>query len=337
MERMYCTVAELLADLEMEGVRNQSEARILDKIQAASQWIDRNFGQFIPTTETRRFDGDGTRELYLNPVLAITSLVVDDVTAPSSDYLLYPRNRLWENGPYIRIVIDPDATTVYYFGSEKDSVVVTGRFGLYENTINTGASVASQAGETTSLVVDDSSEISVGAVLLIEDEQELVTAVGTASDSTANLNGAIDAEDEVVTLTDASVLHIGEVIKVQFEQMKILDISGNDVLVTRGWNRTKRTTHTDASDVYVYRTFTVSRGVNGTTAAEHTSQTISRYVPPADIHYLCKQMAGLMLKKADSGFAGRIGNAETGETFYINEFPKSVIDQIRINYFVALL
>ena len=81
MERLYCTVNELLDDLEVEGVRNQSEARILDKIQAASQWIDHNLGRFIPVSETRRYDGDGTRELYLDPVLGITELVVDGLNA----------------------------------------------------------------------------------------------------------------------------------------------------------------------------------------------------------------------------------------------------------------
>jgi hypothetical protein len=208
---------------------------------------------------------------------------------------------------------------------------------MYEETIATGATVASQADDATSLVVDNAGGISVGAVLLIEDEQELVNAVGAATDSTAKLAADVDAEDDFMALSVASGLHVGEVIKVDIEQMKILDISGNNVLVTRGWNRTKRVSHTDLTVVYVYHTFTVARGVNGTVAAAHTSKAISRYVAPADIHWLCKQMAALMLKKADSAFAGRIGNVETGETFYVNEFPKSVIDQIRVNYFVPLL
>lgn len=339
MERLYCTVNELLDDLEVEGVRNQSEARILDKIQAASQWIDLNLGRFIPVSETRRYDGNGTRELYLDPVLGITELVVDGVNAAAGDFLLYPRNRLWQYGPYIRIMIDPSVSVsgIYNFLRANDSVAVTGRFGMYEQTVVSGATVASQTDNASSLVVDNAGGISVGAVLLIEDEQELVNAVGTATDSLAKLTADVDAEDEIMALSVASGLHVGEVIKVDFEQMKILDISGNNVLVTRGWNRTKRASHTDLSSVYVYRTFAVARGVNGTVAAAHTSKAIFVYVAPGDIHWLCKQMAALMLKKADSAFAGRIGNAETGETFYINEFPKSVIDQIRVNYFVPLL
>ena len=63
--------------------------------------------------------------------------------------------------------------------------------------------------------------------------RELVNAVGAATDSTAKLAANVDPEDEIMALSVASGLNIGEVIKVDFEQMKILDISGNNVLVTR--------------------------------------------------------------------------------------------------------
>jgi len=157
------------------------------------------------------------------------------------------------------------------------------------------------------------------------------------TDSTANTNEALTAEDDTVTVTDGAQIKTGELIRINFEQMKVLDISGNDLLVQRGWNRTKRTTHLTAQDVYVYRTFTVERGVNGTTAVAHTSKTVSRYSAPADITWLCKEIAGLMLKKADSGFSGKVGNESTGETFYYNEFPKGVIDNIKNAYFVPRL
>lgn len=334
MQRLYCTVDELLTDLGSEGVRNSSE-RVLWMIKQASEWIDRNIGMFIPLTETRRFDGDGTRELYVSPpVLAVTSVIDDETTLETTDYLLYPRNRLWSGGPYMRLVIDPDASSLYNWTAERDIVVITGRWGLYEESKSTGAEVASQAEDALTLTVDNGAVVSPGAVLLIESEQELVTGVSTPTDSTANTNGAITNEADTLTLTDASLVNIGEVVRVNFEQMKIVDISGNDLLVTRGWNQTKRAAHEDAQDVYVYRTFIVERGANGTTAAEHTSQAISRYVPPADVNWLCKQMAGLMLKKADSGFSGKVGNAELGETFYYSEFPKAVIDRVAGNYFV---
>jgi len=70
----------------------------------------------------------------------------------------------------------------------------------------------------------------------------------------------------------------------------------------------------------------VRRGVNGTTAAAHSTAAIYRYEVPESVNYLCRQIAGLMRAKAETGWSGKSGNAETGETFYFNEFPKQIRD-----------
>ena len=337
MGQVYCTVQELLNDLEHEGLRNHGAQRVYDMILSASQWILNRFGNFIPISETRYFDGDGSQELLVPALLSATTITVDDDELESGDYILYPQNKLWANGPYMRIKVLPDSGTVYYFPAIARVTSVLGNWGLWEKSQSTEATVASQTNSATTLVVDDASVISPGAVLLIESEQELVTGIGSATDATTNTNEALDAEEDQVTVLDGTVINIGEVIRVEFEQMLVRDISGNDLLVERGWNRTARVDHLTNLDVYVYRTFRVERGVNGTTAAAHDTQAISRYTVPPDVNYLCKQIAALMLKKADSGFAGKVGSVETGETFYFNEFPKSVIEQIQYNYFVPLI
>ena len=337
MGQVYCTVQELLNDLEHEGLRNHGAQRIYEMIEAASQFILRKFGNFIPISETRYFDGDGSQELLVPALLSATTITVDDDELESGDYILYPQNKLWANGPYMRINVHPDSDTVYYFPKIARTVSILGMWGLWNQSRSTGATVTSQTDSATTLVVDDASAISPGAVLLIESEQELVTGIGSATDATTNTNEALDAEEDQVTVLDGTKVRIGEVIRVEFEQMLVRDISGNDLLVERGWNRTVRVAHLTNLDVYVYRTFIVERGVNGSTAAAHDNKAISRYTVPADVNYLCKQIAALMLKKADSGFAGKVGSVETGETFYFNEFPKAVIEQIQYNYFVPLI
>jgi hypothetical protein len=168
-------------------------------------------------------------------------------------------------------------------------------------------------------------------VLLVETEQDVVTATGDPTDSTANLNGAIDANQEEITLDDASKVNLNEILRVGFEQMRVLDKAGNLALVSRGYNGTKRVAHNTATDVFVYRTYKVTRGVNGTTAVGHTTAAIQRYVPPEDINGLCRQMAALAIKMASTGFSGRVGNAETGEVSYYKAFP-SEIEKIRLAY-----
>ena len=332
--RCYCTLAELLEDLELNGPA-PSEAAMMRHIKRASQYVDKWVGQFIPTTQTRNFDGIGEKSLFVDPCLAITSLSDDSDAITATQYLLYPRNRHWENGPYTQVVVDPDATELSCFTNERDSVSIVGRWGKYEKHETTGSTVAnttSIAADGTSLVVANGSLICPGMVLLIESEQLLVEATGTPTDSTANVNETFSAADETLTVTDGTKVYAGEILKVDNEQMKVLSISGNDLSVVRGWAGTAKATHSSTTDVYAYRTYTVTRGVNGTTAAAHLNAVaISRYLPPYDVNWLCVQIAGLMHMKARSKFAGKVGNADMGETFYFNEFGAS-IKEVRRNY-----
>lgn len=326
---------EILQDLVLPGSRD--EATMMRYIKDASEWIDRELGNFIPITEAKRQDGEGGIDLYVPPLLAVTTLVDDANTLLITDYLLYPRSKLWENGPYIRITLDPDAATIGSWSNEADIIVINARWGMFELNRATGATVASQDISSTSLVVDTAVEISPGAVLLIESEQELVEGTGAATDSTADLAEDLDTSEEEIDVSDGTKVNTGEIIKVDFEQMKVLDKQTNTLLVERGWNGTKKNTHTTSTNVFVYRTFTVKRSCNGTTAAIHTTKAISRYFPPEDVNFLCRQMAALMFKKAQSGFAGKVGNPELGEVFYLQEFPKEAIEKVRKHYFVPLL
>ncbi len=333
-DRVYCTLAELLDDLDEPGALK--EAAVMRYIRAASDYIDQKIGRFIPVTETRRYDGNGLLEMFIDLCLAVTSLTLDATAITSTQYLLYPRSRHWENGPYNVLIIDPDATELSCWTAERDVVIIVGRWGLYEDTEATGATVSSQSSSETSLAASSGAAVSPGAVLLIESEQELVTATGDPSDSTANTNEAVDISEEEIDVTDGTKVYTGETIRVDYEQMLVIGIKGNTLMVRRGYNGTAKATHSTSTDVYVYRTFTVSRGVNGTTAAAHSSKAISRYMAPYDVNWLARQMAGLMWKKARSGFAGKVGNQELGEVFYQNEFPEQ-IKQVRANYRIVRL
>ena len=94
------------------------------------------------------------------PLLAITTIIDDTTTLTTSDYILYgagPARPKWENGPYTRIDVDPDATNISYWTEEKDIVSITGRWGLYERSKATGATVQDNplSDSATSLTVDN--------------------------------------------------------------------------------------------------------------------------------------------------------------------------------------
>lgn len=338
IRQLFCTLAELDADLNVLG--SEREARVYPKLEAASEFLQKEIGLFLPVTQARTLQGSGTMQLFLpQGLLSVTSIVNDGVTLDAADYMLMPNQRHWSNGPYSWIEVDPDATNLSAWCSDKDGVVITGPWGLFNLTKDTGANVGTgdQSSSATSLLVTDGSKLSPGMGLLIGSEQQLVTATASPTDSGADLAAAIsDAQETLITLDDASLVNPGEIIRVDLEKMKVLDtnISTNQAYVIRGWDKTPQTTHSNDADVHVYRTFTVERGVNGTTVAAHSAAVdIYQQMIPADINQLARKIAGRMLKDALGGYAGLIGDVMTGTARYLYILPHE-LDEIKKNYMI---
>jgi hypothetical protein len=312
--QIYCTVQDVIDDLRLTG----DEPGLFSRIQAASRFVNRRFGDFIPVLATRKYRGFKP-DLHIDPLLSVTSISNDGVAV--TDYELHPLNKHWENGPYTRLVMD------YSWGEE---VQVVGQWGKWTETESTGL-IATQTDTASTLAVSDGSAFSPGMVLLLGSEQELIVGFGSTTTATSKLSGAVASTDEFVTVDNGTEFIQGEVIRVSTEDMFVRGISGNILWVMRGYNQTVKQAHLDDSAIGIYRAFSVVRGVNGSTAAAHNSVTVYKFVVPYDVNWLVRQIAGLMRSKAASGFAGKVGNAELGETFYFNEFPQQVKDISR-NY-----
>lgn len=331
--QLFCTVSDVLADKQASGV---DETRMYQAIREASDYVQKKIGWFIPVTLTRYFEGANTKVLFVNPLLAITSLTHGGTALSAADYSLQPDGGFWANGPYTRLHADPDSTLLSCWIDEQDAIVIAGRWGNYERTGLLGATVQDAGGQTasqTTLQVSDGSKVSAGMVVLIETEQQAVTGWGSPTTNVTTLNGAVTNTQETLTLANGSLVNAGEVIRVEFEQMKVKDKQNNLLSVIRGWNGTAKVTHANASAVDVYRTVNVERGVNGTTSAAHAKDTaMSRYFVPDDIQFLTKEIATLSINKAQSGYQGRTGNTEMGTIFYNDAFPRYDIEMIASNY-----
>jgi len=333
LAQYYCTIAELDDDLKLRGA--EKIAVQLRAVRDASMFLRGKMGEFIPVTESRYFTGRGVPRLYVQPLLAITAISNDGTSLASSDYILKPSGAHWRNGPYTYLEVDPDAASLSEWATELDSVEITGRWGLFEQTTASGAVVGTggQTNSATSLLVDDGSKLSPGAVAYIGTEQELVTGYSTPTAAVTTLNGAVTLQQDTITLADGTKVKAGEIIRVEFELMRVEEIQTNSVAVSRGWFGTNRVAHNTGVSVDAYRTFTVDRGANGTTAAAHNAAVaISVFQIPPDVNYLARQIAALMLKKASSGFAGKSGNSELGEVYYTNEFPRGAMNEVLANY-----
>src|SRR3546814_19132909 len=75
--------------------------------------------------------------------------------------------------------------------------------------------------------------------------------------------------DQTVDVTDGTLFFVGELILIDSERMRIVDITGNNLTVVRAYGGATLAAHSLGADVYVSRRLTVDRGALGTTAAPH--------------------------------------------------------------------
>lgn len=174
----YATVEDVKAALGLSS--SGDDTFILNILKAVAEHIDRLTGtRFVPWTGERRFDGSGTDQLFVPDLLAVTSLVVDDDTLTTSDYLLYPRNAPADGEPYTWIALDPDGD-YSAFDAGRDEISITGRWGYSEDTESLTTLAADITSSDTTLTCP-TGKAEMGQVLLIDSEQLFVTGVSAGS------------------------------------------------------------------------------------------------------------------------------------------------------------
>lgn len=322
--QIYANVKQVMDDINLPG----SEPGLLERVQEASAEICALMGDFVPVTETRTFEVSPTGKTQIDPLISLATIVDGDgATIDSDDYELQPYNRTWPNGPYR-----------YVDGPSGGKLVIAGVWAMWELWESLGINGTIASNVSTSLVVTNGSLVWPGMVLKTETEQILVTA-GLGCDQSpdptiavSQLAGDIDESVDVIHVDNGTEFYAGEVLRIDFEDILIKRKAANAMVVVRGWNGTQRETHDVDTAIYVYRTLTIERAVNGTTAAAHAGTLLYKVKLPDDVNYLVRQMAALMRMKAMTGFSGRAGNTDAGESYWVNEFPSRVIEAVRWNY-----
>ena len=63
--------------------------------------------------------------------------------------------------------------------------------------------------------------------------------------------GTISPFDDTLTVTQSSVFLVGQVLQIDDEQMRVINIEGNDLRVDRGFNGTRAEGHADRTPIFV--------------------------------------------------------------------------------------
>ncbi len=296
-------------------------------IEYATDAIERHcrISHFWPFTGTRYFawpiddtsSNYPSHRLWLDPHVLIS---LDTLTAggqPITDARAYPDNRM-DNQPAWWLELDRAGSSSWATASTgtQRQVAVTGTWGWSDEQRSVGALSGSTTDSATTLDLERSSlGVGVGHLLTVDDERMLVTG-RVAVDTTENAGGALTAYDDsmistALPVTDGTDFAVGEVLRVDAEELLIESIVSNTLYVRRAWNGTTLADHLTSADIYAYRRLQVQRGYGGTTAAAHLDGTaVTRWSAPPAPAKLCLALALDDLVQSGAAYARTSGDGE---------------------------
>lgn len=301
--------------------------RIIDqKLEAASRGVEGFLHRrFYPENRTVKKDWPNhqladTWQIYLdgeNEVISLTSFASGGTTIPNNAIFLRRSDDI-DEPPYD--IIEIDLSTAYALAGGitfQRSQTITASFGF--NATDVSVPHAALGGNinnlVTTLVLNPSSgvfNVGVGSIILIGTERMIVLdrrMSDTGQNLVTNMNSSQD--DKIVDVADGTQFAVGETILLGPERMKIQDIAGNNLIVERAFDGSILAAHTAPEDIYALRTFTVSRGRLGTTAASHNLNDLVYHHDFAQlvglVNELCIAEATVLLEAATGGYAREVG------------------------------
>lgn len=318
----YATEEQVRSSLEITHAA-WSSALVRRKLESSSRSIEGFLHRrFYPERRTVKKDwpnlqGAPTWQLWLESeeLVSLETLTSGGTTIAGNERFLR-RGDDRDEPPYS--LIELDLSTAAAFGGGQTfqrSVSILGVFG-YDET-NTSVPAHGLLGgninsSVQTMVINPSSgilDVGVGSLLMLGTERMVLTD-RRMSDTGQNLQGTMTDvnSDVIVDVTDGTAFAKDEVILLGAERMKINDIAGNNLIVSRQWDGTVLTTHSASEDIYALRTFTVQRGVLGSTAASHTSGDSLWAHDYGIVNELCVAETVVALEQNSSAYARTVGS-----------------------------
>lgn len=292
-------------------------ARDIDRaIESASRSAESllHVQTFAPTIGTRYFDYPGPTvasvRLYLDehPLISLTTLTSGGTAISASDYLLESVN---SGPPYRRIELNRGTSGYWQGGSTPQrAIAVAGVWGWTDDAETVGTTAEALDSSETGVDCAAIPGVGVGSLIRVDTERMIVVEKGwlATADTSVTLTGQNNAQ--TLAVTSGAAYTTGEVLLIDAERLRVLDISGNNLTVKRAVDGSTLAAHTTAP-VYAQRTLTVTRAALGSTAATHlTSATVTRWVPPGPLAELTLAYAVNLLLQRQSGYARTSGSGD---------------------------
>jgi hypothetical protein len=314
---------------EQETAR--SNAQIDDAIEQGARDVEglcnRPEYAFLPLTATRYFDYPSRNSrspswrLWLSPWTLIgPTLVTTDngaTTLITGQYFPEPSG----DPPYRWLEINRGGSASFSSAdTEQRAIGVAGLWGWSNNTRDIGSLTATLGASTTATasLAWTTARFGVGDILTIDDER-MVIRERSFVDSTQNLAADLDSDssDVNVSVADGTAFAVEEIISIDGERMRIVDIIGNTLTVKRAWDGSQLAAHTaPTADVYALTGVELDRAQLGTTLAAHDADAVvCRWVPPPLLTSLNRAYALNTLLQERAGYARVAGSGENAREF----------------------
>lgn len=315
----YATREEIKAELDVKETA-RSNARIDRALADATESVYGLLHRvFYPVLATRYFDWPPRSvvtpwilRLDDNEIIAAVSLASGTTTiSPSSYFLRRADDR--DEPPYTRIELNLDSNATFGNGpTYQQDIAATMLWGYRNDETTLGATVEALDATETGVDVDaaTSAAVGVGSLLRIDDERVIVRERSQLDTGQTLAGGGLTNQNNAVTVTvqSGAAFAPGESILIDGERMRVDDIAGNTLIVTRAWDGSTIAAHTVGAVIYAPRTLTVVRGALGTTAAEHSTATaVYRWDAPGSVRQLTIAEALTSLLQGRSGYARTAG------------------------------
>lgn len=318
MRPVYCTREQVKAALDsVETARNN---RKIDRnIRAGADSVERlTLRTFYPSYETRTFDwvpeldSPASWRLWLDgnelagPPTAITSggQNLDIAT-------VFPRP---DTGPpFDHLEVDRSSSSSWLSGATAQrSIDIEAPYGSCPIDDAPASTLAAGINSSvTACTVGASWEIGVGSLLLVGTERMWVTGRSmVTTGQTLQVPVTADQSSTTVRVTNGAAFIEDEVILIGAEKMRVDEIAGNDLIVTRKWDGSTLSAH-NGQTIYAPRSLAVERGSVGTDEASHSLGDVVSVFRPLDlINQLNIAYAVVGFLDEASGYSRTVGSGD---------------------------
>lgn len=272
-EVAYCTREDVQRSLNLADIPRLN-TRVDQSIMTGARQIHGLLHRhFYPDTKTVLFDQPDGANLWLYELelsAAPTQILSGGATMTAGvDVFLRPKS-----GPPYRYLEVSSGGTVFWQSTNtpQNAISITGDYGYPTSPLVAGTLGLTVSAGATTIVLNDSGAVGVGALVLIDSER-LIVSDKTMSTTGATLGGNLTTSKSEVSIpvSSGALINPGELILIDSERMQVEYVVGNTLTVDRAVNGSALATHTSGATIYAPRTASVLRARLGTTAASHTT------------------------------------------------------------------